>query len=80
LIDDPEVVEEERRLGTFTSEKPGKSEIVCRDGMMIQTPQGVSYEKYVETAFRAELLVAGVERPPRRSRSPATWNGCTGVT
>jgi hypothetical protein len=58
-------------LGTFTSDKPGKSEIICRGGMMIQTPQGMSYEKYVENAFRTELLVAGVESPT----APVTLTG-----
>jgi hypothetical protein len=51
------------KLATFTSDKPGKSEIICRGGVMIQTPQGVPFEKYVEDAFRTELLVAGLESP-----------------
>ena len=51
------------KLVPFTSDKPGKSEIICRGAAMIQTPQGVPFEKYVEDAFRTELLVAGLESP-----------------
>ena len=59
------------KLAKFTSDKPGKSEIICRGGVMIQTPQGVSFEKYVEDAFRTELLVAGLESPS----APVTLSG-----
>lgn len=48
------------KLATFTSDKPGKSEIMCRLAGMIQTPGGVPFERYVEGAFRTELLVAGL--------------------
>lgn len=48
------------KLAPFTSDKPGKSEIMCRLVGLIQTPGGVPFEQYVENAFRAELLVAGL--------------------
>jgi hypothetical protein len=48
------------KLMPFTSDKPGKNEIMCRLVGMIQTPGAVSFEKYVEDAFRTELLVAGL--------------------
>src|SRR5689334_17672178 len=48
------------RLTPFTSDKPGKSEILCRGVGMIQTPGGVPFEQYVGDAFRTELLVAGL--------------------
>jgi hypothetical protein len=48
------------RLAPFTSDKPGKSEILCRGAAMIQTPGGTPFEKYVEDAFRTEMLVADV--------------------
>jgi hypothetical protein len=59
------------KLATFTSDKPGKSEIMCRGAAMIQTPQGIPFEKYVEDAFRTELLVAGLESP----NAPVTLTG-----
>jgi hypothetical protein len=59
------------KLATFTSDKPGKSEIMCRGAAMIQTPQGIPFEKYVEDAFRTELLVAGLEAP----NAPVTLTG-----
>jgi hypothetical protein len=59
------------KLAPFTSDKPGKSEVMCRAAAMIQTPQGVPFEKYVEDAFRTELLVAGLESPT----APVTLTG-----
>ena len=59
------------KLVPFTSDKPGKSEIMCRGAAMIQTPQGVPFEKYVEDAFRTEFLVAGLESPT----APVTLTG-----
>ena len=47
-------------LAPFTSDKPGKSEIMCRLVGMVQTPGGVPFEKYVGDAFRTELVVAGL--------------------
>ena len=44
----------------FTSDKPGKSEIMCRLVGPIQTPGAVPFEQYVGDAFRTELLVAGL--------------------
>ena len=38
------------KLATFTSDKPGKSEIMCRLVGMIQTPAGVPFERYVDEA------------------------------
>jgi hypothetical protein len=37
------------KLATFTSDKPGKSEILCRGAAMIQTPGGVPFERYERT-------------------------------
>jgi hypothetical protein len=48
------------KLSTFTSDKPGKSEMMCRAVGMVQTPGGVPFEQYVQDAFRTELLVAGL--------------------
>ncbi len=48
------------KLAPFTSDKPGKSEIMCRAVGMIQTPAGVPFERYVEDALRTELAVAGL--------------------
>ena len=48
------------KVTPFTSDKPGKSEIMCRGAVMIQTPGGVPFEQYVGDAFRTELLVAGL--------------------
>ena len=59
------------KLGTFTSDKPGKSEIMCRGAAMIQTPGGVPFERYVEDAFRTELLVAGLAS----DNAPVTLTG-----
>jgi hypothetical protein len=59
------------KLAPFTSDKPGKSEIICRLVGMIQTPGAVPFEKYVENAFRTELVVAGLESPT----APVTLSG-----
>ena len=59
------------RIGTFTSDKPGKSEIMCRAAVMIQTPGAVPFERYVEDAFRTELLVAGLAT----AGAPVTLSG-----
>ena len=48
------------KLAPFTSDKPRKSEILCRGVGMIQTPGGVPFERYVEDAFRTEMVVADV--------------------
>jgi hypothetical protein len=48
------------KLAPFTSDKPGKSEIMCRGVGMIQTPGGVPFERYVEDGFRTEMVVAGI--------------------
>jgi len=55
----------------FTSDKPGKSEILCRAANMIQTPGGVPFERYVGDAFKTELLVAGIAAPT----APVTLGG-----
>jgi hypothetical protein len=59
------------RLAPFTSDKPGKSEIMCRLVGMIQTPGGVPFERYVEDAFRTDLVIAGLESPT----APVTLSG-----
>jgi hypothetical protein len=59
------------KLAPFTSDKPGKSEIMCRAVGMIQTPGGVPFERYVEDAFRTELAVAGLLTNP----APVTLSG-----
>jgi hypothetical protein len=59
------------KLAPFTSDKPGKSEIMCRAANMIQTPAGVPFEKYVEDAFRTEIVVAGLES----ANAPVTLTG-----
>lgn len=59
------------RLGTFTSDKPGKSGIMCRGEGIVQTPGKVPFEKFIEDAFRAELVVAGIETPD----APVTLTG-----
>src|SRR5919106_2148257 len=51
-------------LAPFTSDKPGKSEIMCRLVGMVQTPGGVPFEKYVGDAFRTEMVVAGLLADP----------------
>jgi hypothetical protein len=58
-------------LAPFTSDKPGKSEIMCRAAGMIQTPGGVAFERYVEDAYRTELVVAGLTAPT----APVTVTG-----
>jgi len=59
------------KLAPFASDKPSKSEIMCRAVGMIQTPGGVPFERYVENAFRTELAVAGLLRDP----APVTLSG-----
>jgi len=59
------------KLAPFTSDKPGKSEIMCRAVGMIQTPGGVPFERYVQDAFRTELAVAGLLADP----APVTLSG-----
>jgi hypothetical protein len=59
------------KAAPFTSDKPGKSEILCRGVGMIQTPGGVPFEQYVGDAFRTELLVAGLAA----ASAPVTLTG-----
>jgi hypothetical protein len=59
------------KLTPFTSNKPGKSEIICRLVGMVQTPGGVPFEVYVGDAFRTELLVAGL----MSDAAPVTLSG-----
>jgi hypothetical protein len=70
------------RVSTFTSDKPGKSEIICRAVGMVQTAGGVPFEQYVQglphgaACGRARVrLRAGDAHGSsgRRSRCRSVW-------
>lgn len=47
-------------VDSFTAKTPNESQILCRLAETITTPQGESFEKYIEKALVAELIMAGI--------------------
>lgn len=55
-------------VAPFTATNPGQKSIMCRAAGPVETPNGVSFESYIQTALVDELKLAGVydEKSPTK--------------